>query len=58
MKMPVLKFLLVLVAVSGVAACSPAVGSKEWCDAMKKKEKTQWTAQEVADFAKHCVLPK
>ena len=58
MKMSTLKFLFVLAAVSAAAACSPSVGSKEWCEDMKKKEKAQWTAQEAADFAKHCVLPK
>lgn len=39
-----------------VAACSPEVGSKEWCEAMKKKDKGQWTASEAGDFAKHCIL--
>lgn len=58
MKMPILRVLFVLAAVSVAAACSPSVGSKEWCDNMKKKPKAQWTAQEAADFAKHCILPK
>ena len=39
MKMPSLKTIFVLVAISAVAACSPAVGSKEWCDDMKEKDK-------------------
>jgi Protein of unknown function (DUF3012) len=39
-----------------IAACSPEVGSKEWCDAMKNKPKGDWTANEAADFAKHCIL--
>ncbi len=39
-------------------ACSPEVGSKEWCEDMKQKDKGQWTANEAMDFAKHCVLPK
>lgn len=39
-----------------VAACSPEVGSKEWCESMKKKDKGQWTANEAGDFAKHCIL--
>lgn len=43
-------FLLVL------SACSPEVGSKEWCEQMKQKPKGEWTANEAADFAKHCVL--
>ena len=39
-------------------ACSPAVGSKEWCEELENKDKGQWTAQEAKDFAKHCILPK
>jgi hypothetical protein len=38
------------------AACSPEVGSKEWCEAMKKKPKGDWTANEATDFAKNCIL--
>ncbi len=39
-----------------VAACSPEVGSKEWCDDMKEKPKGEWSANEAGDFAKNCVL--
>jgi hypothetical protein len=39
-----------------VAACSPEVGSKEWCADMKEKAKGDWTANEATDFAKHCVF--
>jgi len=39
-----------------LAACSPEVGSKEWCESMKKKPKGELTANEVKDFAKNCVL--
>ena len=39
-----------------VFACSPEVGSKEWCQAMKDKPKGDWTLNEASDFAKHCVL--
>jgi hypothetical protein len=39
-----------------LAACSPEVGSKEWCDDMKQKPKGEWTANQAADFAKHCIL--
>ena len=37
-------------------ACSPEVGSAEWCQAMKEKPKGDWTANEAADFAKHCLI--
>ncbi|MEP3248090.1 MAG: DUF3012 domain-containing protein [Sneathiella sp.] len=39
-----------------VSGCSPEVGSKEWCETMKEKPKGDWSANEAADFAKHCVL--
>ncbi len=39
-----------------LAACSPEVGSEEWCDDMKEKPTGDWTANEAADFAKQCVL--
>ena len=39
-----------------LSACSPEVGSKEWCDDLKKKSKGDWTTNEARDFAKHCVF--
>ena len=48
---------IILFAVA-LAACSPAIGSKEWCEDMKEKDKGQWTGTEAKDFAKHCILPK
>ncbi len=39
-----------------VAACSPEVGSDEWCNDMNEKAKGDWTASEASDFAKNCVL--
>lgn len=39
-----------------VAACSPEVGSKEWCEDMKAKPKGDWTASEAGDFTKSCIL--
>lgn len=48
--------LTALALLSMVAACSPEVGSKKWCEAMKEKPKGDWTANEAADFAKHCIF--
>lgn len=39
-----------------VAACSPEVGSKEWCEDMKAKPKGDWSTNEATDFTKHCIL--
>ncbi|UTA49261.1 DUF3012 domain-containing protein [Simiduia sp. 21SJ11W-1] len=39
-----------------LVGCAPEVGSDKWCENMKNKEKGDWTANEVRDFAKHCVF--
>ncbi len=49
--------LLVLLTLLGlVSACDPEVGSEAWCSDLKEKAKGDWTANEAADFAKHCVF--
>ena len=54
---PVFRLVCVLCSPLLLAACSPAVGSAKWCASMKEKPKGEWTANELADFAKHCLLP-
>jgi hypothetical protein len=36
--------------------CSPEVGSDEWCKGLKEKPKGDWTVNEAADYAKHCII--
>lgn len=38
------------------SGCSPEVGSEAWCKQMQEKPKGEWTANEAADYAKHCVF--
>lgn len=45
-----------LALLSLLGACAPEVGSEEWCADMKQKPKGEWTANEAADYAKHCVF--
>ncbi|MBO9489563.1 DUF3012 domain-containing protein [Endozoicomonas sp. G2_1] len=47
---------LVLALSFGLAGCAPEVGSKEWCEDLKEKDKGQWTAEEAKDFTKHCIF--
>ena len=47
---------LLLDAVLALGACSPEVGSEDWCEDMKEKPKGDWSANEAADFARHCIL--
>jgi len=42
--------------VAALTACSPEVGSKEWCEDLKAKPKGDWSSNEAADFAKSCVF--
>ncbi len=53
------KKLLAVISVLYLSACSPEIGSKEWCEALKKKKpKGDWTATEAKDFTKHCIFIK
>ncbi|MBC8269464.1 MAG: DUF3012 domain-containing protein [Rhodospirillaceae bacterium] len=45
-----------MLAITAMTACSPEVGSKEWCDDLKEKPKGDWSSNEAADFAKNCVF--
>jgi len=48
--------LLALGITAALTACKPEVGSKAWCEAMQAKPKGDWTANEAADYAKHCLF--
>ena len=37
-------------------ACSLFVGSEAWCEKMAEKPKGDWSANEAADYAKHCLF--
>lgn len=50
------KLSLLLLTLSAIAACSPEIGSEQWCKDMDEKAKGDWTANEATDYAKHCVF--
>jgi hypothetical protein len=39
-----------------LAACAPEVGSEAWCKQIEEKGVGNITANEAADYARHCVL--
>jgi hypothetical protein len=49
-------FISVCIMTFGLSACAPEVGSEAWCEDLKQKPKGDWTANELADFTKHCLL--
>ncbi|GIU50456.1 DUF3012 domain-containing protein [Shewanella sp. KT0246] len=44
------------VLVLGLTACAPEVGSEAWCKQMKEKPSGDWSSNEAADYAKHCLF--
>lgn len=50
-------FSAMLFLVFSVTACTPEVGSEKWCQMMKDTPKGDWTANQVADFTRHCIFP-
>ncbi|PCJ32561.1 MAG: DUF3012 domain-containing protein [Gammaproteobacteria bacterium] len=48
--------LLALASVLSLSACSPEIGSEQWCADMKQQPSGDWSANQVADYAKHCLL--
>lgn len=50
------KTVLIMLVTASLVACAPEVGSDAWCEDMAEKAKGDWTANEAADFAKHCIF--
>jgi len=39
-----------------IMACSPDVGSDEWCAAMREKPKGDWSTNEFSDYTSYCIF--
>ncbi|PKI15976.1 DUF3012 domain-containing protein [Colwellia sp. 12G3] len=50
------KIISLCFAIVMLTACSPNIGSEEWCTDMKEKPTGDWTATEAKDFTKHCIF--
>ena len=48
--------IVILLGGFALLGCAPKVGSDEWCEAMEEKPKGDWTANELGDFTKHCII--
>jgi len=50
-------YLMMLISLSlSLTACSPKVGSKEWCKTMEAKPKGEWTGNEATAYAQKCIF--
>jgi len=50
------KISLLFALVTIITACSPEIGSEQWCENIKEKAKADWTATEAKDYTKHCLF--
>lgn len=50
-----LRGFIALFFVVSIAGCAE-VGSERWCENMKEKPKGDWSANEAADYAEHCIF--
>ena len=49
------KRVLMIACLALLSGCAE-VGSERWCGKMEGKPKGDWTANEAADYAKHCIF--
>ncbi|MDX2462974.1 MAG: DUF3012 domain-containing protein [Porticoccus sp.] len=54
-KLPTLALLCTAVLALSLTGCTK-VGSEAWCAKLKNTPKGDWTANEVSDYAKHCIF--
>jgi hypothetical protein len=51
-----LKVAVVAVACLTLTACAPEPGSARWCEAKQAQSKSEWSLDDAAMYAKHCLL--
>lgn len=47
---------MLLIALSLLPGCSPEIGSEAWCRQMSEKSKRDWSVNDTANYATHCLL--
>lgn len=47
---------MLLAAVILLGSGCAEVGSERWCENMEEKPKGDWSANDAADYAKHCIF--
>lgn len=47
---------LLLAVAAAVSGCSPEIGSEAWCEQMDETPRGDWTGNQAADYARHCLF--
>ena len=48
--------LIGFLALAGLVACAPEVGSPAWCEDMDEKSKGDWTVNEAEAYVRSCII--
>lgn len=56
MKKILSRLINLFIVIGLLTACSPKIGSPEWCEMIEKKDKGDLTINEAKDYAKHCIF--
>ena len=55
---PMTRHIVLLALALLIGACAPEVGSERWCEKLRDTPKGDWSLNEAADYAKHCIIPR
>lgn len=50
------RWLAVTAFLAATCGCAPEIGSQAWCERMDETPKGDWTANQAADYARHCLF--
>ncbi|MES2822205.1 MAG: DUF3012 domain-containing protein [Pseudomonadota bacterium] len=50
------RFAVIVLACFFLNACTPKVGSPEWCKQIEEKDTADMSINEAKDYAKHCIF--
>ena len=51
-----LAIVLTLLMTISLAGCEPEVGSDAWCEKMEDQSAGDWSLNDAADYAEHCLI--
>ena len=50
------RVILFAITCFALGACSVEPGSEKWCESKKEQPKSEWSMDDAATYAKHCLL--
>ncbi len=51
-----MKYILLIISVAFLTACSVEPGSEEWCEMKAEQSKSDWTASDARTYTMKCII--